>query len=37
MLFRQSKNLLKTSNSLFHNFGVQAGGWGEGQLEIRAI
>ncbi len=28
MLFRQSKNLLKTSNSRFHNFDVQAGGWG---------
>ena len=30
MLFRQSKNLLKTSNSRFHNFDVQAGGWGGG-------
>ena len=27
MLFRQSKNLLKTSNSRFHNFGVQTFGF----------
>jgi hypothetical protein len=37
MLFRQSKNLLITSNSRFHNFDVQAGGWGGGQLKISAI
>ena len=30
MLFRQCKNLLKTSNSRFHNFVVQARGWGGG-------
>jgi hypothetical protein len=28
MLFRQSKNLLKTSNCRFHNIDIQAGGGG---------
>jgi hypothetical protein len=32
MLFRQSKIFKKTSNSRFHNFDVQAGGWGGGAV-----